>query len=901
MEDDFSKQYEVYKPELDADGNIYIPALEAALNSTEYNLAALKNKKENKTSPMRGFTKRKFVVEEDNWGATKEQRISVGLAADSGRDPFRAIAGKYWTTAPSTDPSAASHLTYFNKGNDAKKEDGIPFSIHLYGPMYDPSPSGANNPFFEVHQVVALFPDKSQFMGESPNLPEGAGEFYMASKWKSLILGGSVAGDDTSLGLFGSNQFVDYDYLAFSVPLPSSKEEQDNLITSGQIHAHVKPEYNFYIQQYERALVDPSLSTLSERSLPNLYAVMMEKLNKKSNPYFHNHLSLGDTLAPSKVSSLAATDGIPKAGPKFDVKKHSRQYFGTWSRHIHDALEGQATPSVLSTGNKFKNIIIPSKNIPLLKEIASKKEMFPMFVDIEMSTDKTSEFADLLRSTHLLDTFTMEVAKTVATGQGFEEKIFTEVSETQSVIINDDDTTSIKRTTSTEAGSRRIWDVTNLLQKIALVDFKNGGSSTEGDTAEFNQLAMEQMIVLDDSTIEQLHLVEPQNKFFKSLMGVVFMGKLKQIIKKRFRTFDDMMVGKSNYSETTLYRIEKRKLDGNGNPIGEIIQNYWIPNLSDQDVINIVDTQIKYNNHYVYTIYAYQMAVETSYNYSGAGATNDIAAFVVNQIPKIVLVEQKVFEDKHLIMDSPPCAPDMQIVPYFGDDRRLLINLNGSVDDYMMQPILIDADDVARISEVRTAQKVLPPLPIRYNSDDSIGDGGFFEIFRISYHPKSWSDFANSTVDRVAINATSGHTLKASSASTITYLFPNQKYYYICRVVDAHDHVSNPTAIYEVELVNDKGKIFLNKRVVDFIPREPKSASKPMRRLVEIKAALGQTFADLYDEAETAFDVKNIKLGDDVSPWGKKFKFRFISKKTGKKIDFNMTFKTKIEKGILEE
>ena len=895
MEDDFSKQYETYAPEVDVDGSIVIPELEAIINSGVYNLPAQKNKKENKTSPIRGYTKRKFVVEEDNWGATKFARDEIGTQTDTGSDPFRAVAGKYWTTADDTSAT----LTYFSKENDAKKEDGIPFSIHPYKPMYDPAPPDANNPFFEIHQVVALLADKSQFTGITP---QGVNlNIYQPQKWKSLILGSVATDDDTTLGIFGSNEFVDYDYLAFSVPLPSSKEEQDNLITSGQIHAHIKPEYNFYIQQYENVLNDLSLSSLSERALPNLYAVMMERLNEKSNPYFDNHLSLGGTLSHDKVSSLSGPSGSPKAGSKFDIKKHSKQYFGTWSRNIQPALEGQASPSVIATGDKFKNIVIPSENISLLKEIATKKEMFPMFVDIEMSTDKTSEFADLLRSTHLLDTFTMEVAKTVAMNQGFEEKNFIEVSETQSVIENDDDTTSIQRSTPTDAVSRRIWDVTNLLQNIALVDFKNGGASTEGDTAEFNQLALEQMIVLDDSTIEQLHLVEPQNKFFKSLMGVVFMGKLKQLVKKRFRTFDDMMVGKSNYSETTLYRIEKRKLDGNGNPTGGIIQNYWIPNLSDQDVINIVDTQVKYNNHYVYTVYAYQMTVQTAYNYSNVGVSNDAAGFIVNQVPKIVLVEQKVYEEVHLIMDSPPCIPDMQVIPYFGDDSRLLLNLNGAVDDYMMHPVLIENEDAISIAEVRTAQKISAPHPIRYNSDDSVGDGGFFEIFQISWHPKSWGDFTNNLVGRASINPTSGYTLRASSASYISYVAPNQKYYYICRVIDAHGHVSNPTAIYEVELVNDKGKIYLNKRVVDFLPHEPKSVSKPMRRLVEIKAALGQTFADFDDDAETAFDVTNISLGENISPWGKKFKFRFISKKTGKKIDFNMTFKTKMEKGVLEE
>ena len=93
----------------------------------------------------------------------------------------------------------------------------------------------------------------------------------------------------------------------------------------------------------------------------------------------------------------------------------------------------------------------------------------------------------------------------------------------------------------------------------------------------------------------------------------------------------------------------------------------------------------------------------------------------------------------------------------------------------------------------------------------------------------------------------------------------------------------------------------MTKRAVDFLPREPKLPTKGMRRLLLIRPLLEQTFIDdtSLTSVDSAFDVKNVKLGGQgisakvlqESPWGRKFKFRLVSKKTGKKIDFNVDFK----------
>ena len=48
---------------------------------------------------------------------------------------------------------------------------------------------------------------------------------------------------------------------------------------------------------------------------------------------------------------------------------------------------------------------------------------------------------------------------------------------------------------------------------------------------------------------------------------------------------------------------------------------------------------------------------------------------------------------------------------------------------------------------------------------------------------------------------------------------------------------------------------------------------------------------------ESAFTVKNAKLGHlEESPWGRKFKFRIVSKKTGKKLDVNVDFKAVMDR-----
>jgi hypothetical protein len=608
---------------------------------------------------------------------------------------------------------------------------------------------------------------------------------------------------------------------------------------------------------------------------------MMEKMNEHSNKDFVDHISLAGILneGEATVSSRGKRD--------FDIKKHAGQYFDLYGARFSKALEEGVTPSLSQLAKKYKNIVVPLDNVVQLKEMSDKKELFPMFVDMEFSTDKMTEFAQMLAETQLADEFMWSMVRDVATSSGFENMDFTEVVETSSVQVQEDGTSVVKKTNSTRQESRKVWNVFSWLKNSSLVDFSSGApkSSVNKLLAAVQQNnALNSAIFLDDGTVEQNLTVDPSKRFFKSLLGVIFVGKLKTFLKQRFRTFNEMIEGQTCHSESVLYRVEKTLADEDGAPTGNTIQNFWFPNTNQIDVARLVDTQVKYGKKYSYRIYAYQLAVNTKYSYSNLLTADSSALFMVTHSPEVLLIEQEIFQDDQIILDDPPVPPEVEIVPYYSNGRKLLFNMKSAVGEYLLDPILLNLEDEGQHDDVRRAQKLDEGGKIRFKGDDKATS---FEIYRIEEHPKTWSDFDNRMLVAVSNQ-------NASTGEYVDTIESNKKYYYTCRSVDVHGHVSNPTDIYEVELANDEGSIYMKKRIVDFAMREPRHPSKSMRRLLQIRPAVEQTFLDTdkLQDIESAKDIKNIKLGQlEQAPWGRKFKFRIVSKKTGKKMDFNVDFK----------
>jgi len=256
------------------------------------------------------------------------------------------------------------------------------------------------------------------------------------------------------------------------------------------------------------------------------------------------------------------------------------------------------------------------------------------------------------------------------------------------------------------------------------------------------------------------------------------------------------------------------------------------------------------------------------------------------------------------ILDKPPVFPDVNLVPYKGINNKLLVSLNSSVGEYDMMPVAFNGEEEDEISLMREAQKIADKTkPIKFKSDDTVAYGGFFQIYRMEKKPKSYKDFDKHLHQTVRTNVSDTFPLWAESASIADDIEPNKKYYYTFRTVDVHGNSSNPTDVFEIEMIDDNGTIYFRQRIVEFDPLDKKVPSKSMRKYVQIRPTLAQRVLDEADlelsGAETAFEYSMLEgtrgplsLGmRPESVWGKKFKIRFTSKSTGKQFDLNINFK----------
>jgi hypothetical protein len=763
-------------------------------------------------------------------------------------DNLRGAVGRYWSV-----DTSRKNFTFIDA--DAKLRAKQPFSIRSHPPVDDKKSSD----FGRSTSLVELRANKDLF--------KTANNKYSKNFWQAYVAGGDYKGStnlrEASKKTFPSivkkEMFFDHSY---EMPVPFSKAEIEEISApQGALVANIDPEYNFYMKNYES--VTTTLPNVPEATLPSLHVFMLELNSEEPNPEFKKFITLDGTL---KTDERVISRKVGRE--KFDIKKHPiGQYFDIYGRQYAEAQLSGATERL---GKKFSNLVFPIEQMNLLKLHNDKKEMFPAYVDLSIPTDRTTTLAQMLFNSGMLDSFVTKVSSRV---QNDEFDIMAVRTSIETIVQRTGDDNPRKETKFSKR-ENKTWDVSKILKEM--------GTSME-------PLSSETSVVMGDHTQYLKTGTTPEFKFFKSLQMAIFRGKLQSLLREKFRTYEEMVQGAPAYSETVLYRVSKHERTGNG----PSIQNFWIPNTNEIDVLNFVDTQVKYDRQYTYKIWAYQFVVGTKYNYTGLDADFEYhAGLKVHQEPSLKLVETLFYEESIVIADDPPVSPDFVVVPYKGVDNKLLFLLSSNVGNYYQQPIFIQPGDQAIVEKVRQKQKIKRGDPLRFSNDDHPST---YQIFRIDYHPSSYGDFTGKIVKEVDSDVDLETLQGATSAAFVDDILPNRKYFYTFRTVDIHGLISNPTVVIQVEMINENGTIFLQKRQVDFLEM-PRADSKPLRRFMQFVPSVMQTLIDEeksgYDLAETADEAsKNIHLGVvDDSLWGKKFKVRLTSKSTGKKLDFNFGF-----------
>lgn len=362
---------------------------------------------------------------------------------------------------------------------------------------------------------------------------------------------------------------------------------------------------------------------------------------------------------------------------------------------------------------------------------------------------------------------------------------------------------------------------------------------------------------------------------------------INQRINNKARDFAEIMMGEKEYSEVIGYHLKKYDALSN-----VLLQEWYLPNVSDAKMF-WVDSQIKYDKLYTYKLDPIILTFGTEYQFTRVSI--DRTGRLVIDFTNIPIIKGYIFQRidgtnnttlgsqyTNRLLDYPPMEPEIELVPYIGIDKMIKINFNTSIGQKTVPAINFNQTEEIQRDKLRLAQNKDTNSPLLSFQTDEPADS--IEIYRLEdKKPSGYEDFFGSLLSAIKTNNSSG-------ASYVDNIKPNKKYYYIARCVDYHGNISNPTPLYELEILNDNGLIIPNIAIVEFDKKENlKQQSKEFKQYLKILPALRHRLVNVENSNQN-----DIELGiDNIKPWNKRFKLRLTSKSTGKKMDINFTFKYK--------
>ena len=911
---------------------------------------------------------------------------------------------------------------------------------------------------FARRERILIHPDLAPW-NAAPNIVNGIVDtVYTRQRWidqiRALFLGGQIYFDNNApkREFSGNNKSRFYDgVFSYKKPVQLSGPDSNPLIAAqpnSQV-AEVQPIYNFHVPPYENAI---SNEDVLEAWLPNLQAFLSEKWSENldsDHSIFDKLIKLGGLLQEM------FTDILNSQGQKIG-EKDLGHYYDRWAT-MWDAVGTHgiaASPELLrkfaELAVRYFHIVFPAEALEELVGFNEYVSQFPMAVNLGFSTDGPTKLAKILKETRASGLLLAEIIKDnrplnsagdldipnlgapVLTQAAAEF----ETSSGMPLITNfensdyihrkeftEDSTTQIGLLVSAEEikGNNKIrrLDMTQWWREYMPLEIPAGGLGGPtyhavpdplSDAAD--EIMTEISTFLGTRSEEAMATYQdPGASVLLSMILALFGAGMEQIIRAKARTYKQILDGELAYSETLCYRVQKmRKGEDSQN---RIVQNFYFSKNDELSFIDFIDTQVKYNTEYTYTIFAYQAVFGTEYEYVnlqiqgepianpnfGAGHTVGLAGEVADivgpdagipgsmqipgapglpepgpgqehrpkdgpapswilpggvrpdplgasidviTIPKVMLVEVPYTEFRKVrVHDYPPLPPEIKIYPYYAVNNKIQIHLSPGHGEGKLTPVLIEENDIYCFGNALQQQRyenkelnkklkkleqgmvgapagtsaedwlgkpVLSYIKLKFRTDDLLAG---YDVYRVSKRPTSYKDFAGNRLSRVSCD------VDPDSPGFEQYLLfddtvrPNTKYYYTFRSIDIHGNISNPTSVFEVEMVDDAGTVWQRIDVIEFEEEKPSQPTRAMKRFMRIKPTSIQSIlnmspgaiASLINAPSTAGQsgpILQLPVGASLgkasrSVWGKQFKVRLVSRDTGKKIDINFNCSYKFE------
>jgi hypothetical protein len=701
----------------------------------------------------------------------------------------------------------------------------------------------------------------------------GDGDSISSDKqWQAYVYGGEYA-DENYPGIFLENTFADHHHVEQNPYSETEVKENGTYTTMSPNFVSCKPEINSYYPLYEASLQ----GLVDVTAIPNAYKIL-----DSDDASMEEQIKLG-------------------------------------------------LPGVNQTASFLKNVFVVDDDVyGQIEQLNNSSGMLPYYIKTELNFEPTGDF--LLKVTEnnfqyrfikiLKDSFLGEDGAPLPIEAAFNisNKQINSLGEPEETIQN---------------LALKVVDAYDMMN-YSLVDY-----NTSVDNFEYlfddSEAATSQY---DDKSIKRFEKTIPTLKQTNSLIEFLDSPKYLNTFKGAPLNLDQ------KYNEVVAYRIEKI----GGPPTDdaftqEAIQNFWFLNTDDVERFIFLDNQVAFGQDYTYNIYKYVLIAGIEYSYSNLAITRTIANlepnwcleffdpitgneaaplyddgpngvesienelatdaqvtsesqyladFMLTVSPSIKIVEIPLLTKGVSILDAP--ANLTQVQPsYLLDNSNTLhfmVRYNTFVPAKFPTPITsADAEYEQRFlesydfleNELITVESKTLPITL--------------EIYRTEVRPKSLQDFDGNLL------ATRNMKVPNEQAAFTTISFydkvaANKKYFYLFRILNEVQNMGTNSNIIEAELISDGGYKFAKFEAYFENELDSKTSSrtiKSFKKLLNISPniqniVVDDSNADYSDQAEN--QIQNISFGQSDDPvWDKKFKIRLTSKKTGKKIDINITHK----------
>ena len=265
--------------------------------------------------------------------------------------------------------------------------------------------------------------------------------------------------------------------------------------------------------------------------------------------------------------------------------------------------------------------------------------------------------------------------------------------------------------------------------------------------------------------------------------------------------------------------------------------------------------------------------------------------------PCLKLIEVPLHSKTLRLYDNP--ANGITINPFQYLDQSSKVGYDIGYDGFkvdMVYPNVISEEDMTVKADYLHAKDY-----ITENIKESLSPQRYVEVYRIDHKPTKYSEFATGLVATIDLKIPNSKYCQVKTLFT-NKIETNKKYYFLFRFVNELHMPGHLSQILETELINDGGYTYAKFGTLAEAEMETNDhieVMSPFKKIIQITPSMAQLQLDdsNVDYTQAASQgLLDLKIGitstteTSDSIWDDTFKIRLVSKKTGKKIDLNITY-----------